>query len=151
MSRRKTRTLPIGSLSTGTLKPEDILPDLFYASRRIRVSAAARRTLQKLEREFDSAEDDSLSDDLLVRVVLRVLEDYTPDYCYLGSHPGDGADIGVWPAWDAIEDGRRDRDIAESRETAGPEDRYVLDVNDHGNATLYRRAGRRWIEVWAVV
>jgi hypothetical protein len=28
---------------------------------------------------------------------------------------------------------------------------HWLHANDHGNATLYRRAGRRWIEVWAVV
>lgn len=30
---------------------------------------------------------------------------------------------------------------------------YALQVNDHGNATLYRRVGKRnqWREVWAVV
>jgi hypothetical protein len=28
---------------------------------------------------------------------------------------------------------------------------YVMSVTDHGNVTLYRRSGRRWIEVWSVV
>lgn len=161
--RPKPRTLRIGSISTGTLRPEDILPELFYAGQQIRMSSGARQTLRKLEREFDArSEPESLSD--IMDEALSVLEDYTPDYCYLGSHPGDGADLGVWPSEellsgtdDAGDVYRSDRLPGDARPAALRRDDdyndepYWLHVNDHGNATLYRRAGRRWINVWSVV
>jgi hypothetical protein len=106
---------------------------------------------------------------------------YCPPFCYFGSHEGDGADIGVWVSWDSIdtdvsEGGTITSDLSPSdlREFARQADRgvgrftrvsavlrdrwskallsdYFHYVNDHGNSTLYRRVGRRFIIVWELV
>ena len=77
-----------------------------------------------------------------------------------GTLEGDGADFGVWPIRELFEDthqGGYDGFIYRLAEGDAPNGAipadytHALAVNDHGNATLYRRAGRRWLECWSVV
>ena len=82
------------------------------------------------------------------------LNEYAPSYCYFGSHPGDGSDYGFWICEDLFYDdgffdGLRVEDLSEVPEDYQGE---VLQVNDHGNATLWTVDGKgAFSEVWAVV
>jgi len=171
--RRKSRalsarTLPLGVLSEGTLRVEDIAPELLDAIGALTLSRADRQQINNLRREWQlldgvDSEDTAPGDgssmtvgeqrDFILDDLYQLGETYVPDYCYLGSADGDGACIGVWVSWDSVESDRIGRyaEIASSREQATGEQRFALEVSDHGNATLWRRSGRTWREVWAVV
>lgn len=181
--RRKARPefLPIGEFSSGTLRPEDVVPGLLYLADTVRLSRADRSLVRALAAEFRAWEDrperfpdydpaeawDELD---------NVLGSYAPPFATLGAHPGDGACFGVWPETEAAsEEAARFRrgfeaDVAPSRELAdaawrgevvcgkernGGGPGFALEVNDHGNATLWERVGTsrrpRWQEAWSVV
>lgn len=152
--RTKPTVLSIGSISTGTCRTEDIFPELLWELGRLRLSRRDRSQLCKLRREFDSLPENDETDtrEDILSELYDLGQNYCPDFCYLGSHPGDGADVGVWPSEDILISGGYYRhEVADSRETATREHAHALEVNDHGNATLWRRAGLRWVEVWSVV
>ena len=73
------------------------------------------------------------------------------DYCYWSNEGYAGA-FGLWPD---IDGAREDCGFISSKEQDRPDDGFVglwMEVNDHGNATLYRR-GRNGhdYEIWSVV
>jgi hypothetical protein len=157
MARAKPTTLDLGSVSTGTLRTEDLLPAVLTAldPRWIHLSRGERATVQRIDREYRAVggDDDDADDDL--QDLYDIADNHCPDYCTFGSHPGDGADIGVWPIEDLFDDdhpGGFDGYIGRG-ETApiDPELTHWIQVSDHGNATLYRRAGSRWIVCWSIV
>jgi hypothetical protein len=168
--RGKARTLPIGTISSGTLRSDDVIPELLAAADSVRMSAADRRRVRELRREWRSVAaalahdtDDDPDDGTIWNDLLDLLQGYAPDYCSVGAHDGDGADIGVWPSWDYLESesaGQHDSATrlcnasvykTDSLSDAPKGFPHVWVVNDHGNATLYRRSGRRWVECWSVV
>jgi len=167
MRRNRQTTLSIGTISSGTLRLEDLLPALLSELSALRLSRADRATVRTIARRSENIEDyyesddpdgTSAADDYQDLVILA--DNYCPDYCYFGSTEGDGAEIGIWPISDLLRDNRQtsyDGEVWRGRENetpsaAVPRDyAYFLAVNDHGNATLYRRSGRTWTEVWAVV
>lgn len=167
-------TLSLGTMSEGTLRPEDLVPAIVAMLEDLRLSRSERAIVQEAQTflasdwdvDTDNAREEKLTD--LYDDLVRVTENHCPDYAYFGSTGGDGACIGVWPDSDLLQAGNRTHadDVVRSewlpsewREQVGrpgqPADdhgcAYFLHVNDHGNATLYRRAGRRWLEVWSVV
>ena len=164
---KTSRTLSLGSISTSTLRMEDLLPTLLDELSALRLTRAERATVRDIRKRMDAAEQvepevgerepldyfetDDAEDDY--ETLCDIANDHTPDYCYFGSHEDDGADIGVWPVEDLFLSGNRDGGydghIGHTRDQRTYP--YALEVNDHGNATLYRRAGRRWIEVWSIV
>lgn len=168
MERRKQTRLGIGSVSSGTMRPEDLIPEFLAVADGLRLSRADRQTVRDIARaerepgyygsdgcpggpDVDPAEDlDTLFD---------LLGNYVPDYCTFGAHPGDGADYGVWPVEELFEtrpaggfDGciGRVNDPSELRHVKREYSHAVM-VNDHGNVTLYRRVGRRWVKCWSTV
>lgn len=164
---KRTRTLPIGSISTGTLRMEDLIPALLWELERIRLSRPHRRGVQSIRKAsdvdgyFESTEHDCMED---YQELCDIAECYVPDYCYFGAHEGDGADVGVWPtipedddynvyrsSYQPGESAIQDRDVNTVDTDGRRRYTHYLHVNDHGNATLYRRAGNRWVEVWSVV
>lgn len=148
----RNKTLSIGSISHGTMRPEDLY-DSFLSELR----AIAPRRAAKLEKEHAAAvrecgEDDALSE--TVNELFDTLGEYCPPYCYFGAHEGDGSDYGVWVSWDSLEDDCRYGEVLKVSDTSEIPRGYtgmVLHVNDHGNATLYRYSRGRGREVWAVV
>lgn len=108
---------------------------------------------------------------LLNETIHALLDEHAPEFAYFGTHPGDGADFGVWVAHEALDDAERDgtllkvSDLSDAKNTLDmmqEEDRrlveYVVVTNDHGNMTLYRHQGRRYEmaepefeEIWSVV
>jgi hypothetical protein len=153
MKRSKPRTLSIGSYSSGTMRSEDLIPAFISAAEDLRLSRDDRATINKIRKESDAADEDAeywqedASED--VNTLFDLLDRYCPEYCSFGAHEGDGADYGCWPSIEsAQEDMQTVSDLSEAKKAAA----MVLLVNDHGNATLYRRGlGGKWIEVWAIV
>ena len=153
--RRKKTTLDIGSVSEGTLRLEDLIPALLDALEPLALSRGERSTVRSV-RKSEQKEGYYYSDDAGYDYddLLDIAQNHSPSYCVFGTHPGDGASIGCWPDWDAIEEAVRDGEIVKGEGV--PSARYwradyFLQVNDHGNATLYRRAGNRVTEEWGVV
>lgn len=158
----KQRTLDLGSYSHGTMREEDLIPSFLSIAEDLRMSKADRQTVRQIARRAQ-AEDYYESEDAAedCQTLFDVLGNYCPDYCYFGAHPGDGSDYGVWVVEDLLQDttqGSYDGYVyrLSADEELSEVDRsytYALQVNDHGNATLYRRVGKRnqWREVWAIV
>jgi hypothetical protein len=159
MRRTKPTTLAIGSISNGTLRAEDLIPAMLDALEPLRLTRAERNIIQRariqhdyLEQDREAELDESLTD------LYTIADDHCPDYCYCGATEGDGAEIGVWPNHDSIADDIHGGTIRACTDCNVPDDppgdtdqTHAHCVNDHGNSTLYRRAGRRWVECWSVV
>lgn len=187
MRRTKPTTLPLGTISSGTLRTEDLLPAMLEVLEPLRLTRAERAlirqtrqfwylTQNKLEcgsceqyhphsyvddcrndaervsdpDELTTSEREQLDSDLAE--LYAIADAHCLDYCYCGSTEDDGAEIGVWISWNAIDEPDSDDQMCKVAELdTGRKTDYQCVVSDHGNATLYRRAGRRWIEIWTVV
>lgn len=71
-----------------------------------------------------------------VNELIDALNHFAPAYCYFGAHPGDGADFGFWPDFDAIEDTDALR-VSDLSEVPSGYCGEVIYVNDHGNTSIY--------------
>lgn len=151
MRHRKPRTIGPCIISEGTLRPEDLIPAYLDVLEGLRLSREERKTVADIARDSDREgyyeDDDNLPEDDISNLA-NILSAHCAPYCYFGSHPGDGACIGVWADLDTL-----DRDVREDewRETEPGRhvslDGLVRVVSDHGNVSLYRN-GR---EVWGIV
>jgi len=179
MKPNKPTTLELGTISHGTMRVQDTMPALLSALDGIRLSAADRQTCNGIQRSLDAwiavdakAYRDSQgpwdADDLLFDLetemydtLIPLAESYVPDYCGIGSHPGDGSDLGVWVCEELLDDttqGSYDGYCWRLRENNHPTEEtipadmsHALAVNDHGNATLYARGADGWTECWSIV
>jgi hypothetical protein len=107
MTMELKRATEIGSISSGTLRTEDLL-DAFADELEFRVqdnaeawcSDEGRRMRDFLlglvweAREIEDYDSDEASE--LVAQLMSELCQFAPDDAYFGSHPGDGADFGYW-------------------------------------------------------
>ena len=159
MARYQQQRYPIGSVSCGTMREEDLIPDFVWELnnqlRTQRVSRTQRKEHSTLVREIESRmesdeyyESEEANWDL--EALFDALDCYAGPGFYFGSHPGDGADYGYWLSESFEEDfeGLRVSDLSEVPAKYRGE---VLVVNDHGNMTLYVKTSRTMREVWAVV
>jgi hypothetical protein len=149
----------IGSVSTGTLRTEDLLEAFAAELDRLRNTSQVHYRLVfdsqnryylddgRDEREEEAAE--------LVNELIDALQEYAPPFVYFGTLEGDGADFGFWVDRDAIEEALR-----EAKYDDDDDDGYTyledyglwLHVNDHGNVTLLTNVDGAPREViWAVV
>lgn len=155
--------LGIGTISHGTLRTGDVATALlgvladcdarhwreFVSHWEIPVEA-----LDDCEADFWDA--DPFAADVLFRL-FDELGEYTPALCYVGAHPGDGSDVGVWPHWEAVEWAKWEGELLKVEAgTEWPELApgigYVLEINDHGNATLWGlNMASEWVVEWGVV
>lgn len=141
----------LGSVSAGTLLPSDLLftfaselEDLTQRNAKAWCSDHGRLTrdryidLVRNAREVDAEEDPDSADDLL-SALTDALNDFAPDYCYFGAHPGDGADFGYWLIEDWQQQMDDDGTLVVDDLSGIPDDYRGLAcvVNDHGNATMY--------------
>lgn len=148
------KTATIGCMSSGTMRPADLIPDFAWHLRQL-VEGDEYAELLKEADEWDADTDEGDGDEILSEL-FDALDEASPPYCYFGAHPGDGADYGWWIVEDLFErhgpfDGLRVDDLSEVPVDYEGE---VLHVNDHGNATLYVATnGKAWRlrEVWSTV
>ena len=144
----------IGSVSSDTMRPEDLIPSFLWELKRQKPLKKAHRALIKDIEERMEADDYYESEDSeydLNESLFDALDEYAPAYFYFGAHPSDGADFGFWLREDFEQefDGPK---VSSSDEL--PKDYFgeFLIVNDHGNMTLMvRHRNYRVTEIWAVV
>ncbi|WP_200249308.1 hypothetical protein [Lamprobacter modestohalophilus] len=152
--------MTIGTISHGTLRPQDLIPTFLDLARDLapeqhaQLCAAPFGPIPAHAQEDDSADwwtgDDAQA---LIEDLTDVLMSHAPAYCTFGPHEGDGSDFGFWPDWWEVEGGIEDGEILKVEDLADVPDDWrglALVTNDHGNATLYDCQGEP-IEVWGVI
>jgi hypothetical protein len=143
----------IGTVSHGTMKASDLVPAFIYELRAQTPTRRAHLSLcARIEKAIDSCADYDLSEDIDfdLEELFDALNEYAPEGFYFGAHPGDGADFGFWLSESFIEDfdGLKVDGLSQvPRGYSG----LVLDVNDHGNVSLYKASRGRLRELWAIV
>jgi len=149
----------LGSISSGTMRTEDLIPDFIWTLQRY-APEVAQGLLEDNQDIFnwldnpDEIEEPEFTSEFLNEDLWNALNDLAPQYVYFGAHVGDGADYGFWIDWDNLESDCRYADgvIKVNAGDEWPElddgIEYVLEVTDHGNATLYSRDHK---ELWSCV
>lgn len=142
----------LGSISHGTLRPEDLvdsfngaLRDLLEKNPEMKstdMDALLIRCDQYLEEDPDNAEDSEEEGSELVSDLEDALSEFVPPCCYFGSHEGDGSDFGFWWNGDQYDDMVKSGEIlvVPAGDKVYAEDaighQYISFVNDHGNIDL---------------
>ncbi len=144
----------IGSISSGTLRNEDLIPRFLEATENFELPARTRGKIAAIQSAVDGDDngdyfesEDADEDSIYLQ---DLLSEYAPPYFYFGAHPGDGADFGFWlsEGWEDDFEGLKVDDTADVPEGYSGE---VLHVSDHGNPTLYQAEGGKLTEIWSVV
>ena len=95
-----------GSISHGTLRTQDLLracadcleslagdvPDPVMGSGLV---SDAREWAERIGAEDPTPQDQDTAYEILCDISDK-LQDFAPDGCYFGMHPGDGSDLGFW-------------------------------------------------------
>jgi len=97
---KTTPTPEIGSISHGTLRPQDLIPAFLDAVETYAPAMIAPFPFVPAHVEdggdssdwWDSEEAQGKLDELF-----DILSEHAPDGCYFGAHEGDGSDFGFWP------------------------------------------------------
>ncbi len=166
----------LGSVSSATMRPEDLIPAFVDALDDIRERIAApgpttesadatenRKAevirldafLGYMEGRMDTPgyyDSDHPGHDL--EALFERLGEYSPPYCYFGASEGDGCDYGFWVDRSRLDEDRTFDDLPSGDElpdSAGPAGGYFLTVSDHGNIELYEWDGREWVSAWSMV
>lgn len=147
---RKPKYLPLGSISSGTMRPEDLIPAFEDALREVSGGSAVLLSLRRFN--MDRSSDEEKAD--YMESLFDALDDRSPAFCYFGAHEGDGADYGCWPSDSLIEEAIRCEEAIKISDLADLPKGYTGDVflvNDHGNMTHYRCVKGRTYEQWSIV
>jgi hypothetical protein len=154
-----TKNNNIGSISSGTMRAEDLIPTFLGELESQKPLSPSHRELVKTIRtameDEEYYESGDAEEDL--DALFDALGDYAPEYFYFGAHPGDGSDYGYWlmDEWEdrLVEDGGiKVNDLSEI-----PAQHYglVALVSDHGNVTLYTgilgATKNELVELWSIV
>jgi hypothetical protein len=159
MSGHRFHRSNIGSISTGTLRNQDLIESFIYELQQQRpLHRSDRATIKRIEASIkaNGGELDGYCEQLPehasedVNALIDALNEYAPHGFYFGSHPGDGADFGFWLEESFIEefDGLK---VSDTSEVPARYSGHVLLVNDHGNVSLYMYSRGKAREIWAVV
>jgi hypothetical protein len=145
----------IGSISTGTLRAEDLL-DSFSRELENLVQCnaddagiAEEDSYMKLITDAHEVDPESYEASELVDELADALNDFAPAYCYFGAHPGDSADFGFWLD-ENMSDDFDGLKVSDTSEVPADYSGEVLHINDHGNMALYVAEKGVLTEVWAV-
>ena len=93
-----TKPFQLGTVISGTLRPEDLLPAFVH----IIDSLGGDSSLPWFtHQEFQNGERSYL--DCVMEAHKAVLNQLCPPFVYFGTHPNDPSDFGFWPDWDALQ------------------------------------------------
>ena len=145
----------IGSVSSGTMRKEDLIPSFLWEANRLRLTKDERKAVRKIQSRINRADSDDLYwqdevSDFDLEELFDILNAHSLPYFSFSAHEGDGADYGYWlsSSFDEDFDGLKVFDTSEVPRGYTGE---VLHVSDHGNMTLYAYSRGRGREVWGVV
>lgn len=149
----------VGSISSGTLRTEDLLDALaseleYHINRNAaewttNEGRAERDRLLALVKEAQEADPDSEDASYVIQELEDELGEFAPPYCYFGTHEGAGADFGFWPIMDQIDElpdvpKNEEESFADAARRLGEDCKHV---NDHGNVTVYGGDGSIILEL----
>lgn len=86
---REVRFL-LGTVCSGTMKEEDLIFALESW-----LEAVDPKGLEELT-QLVEVEGGTINDEYWLDSLWDTMEEYSPEGCHFGSHPGDGADYGFW-------------------------------------------------------
>lgn len=93
-------TAPTGSISHGTMRPEDLIPcftDELKHLYSIQPKGFYDEYIIQLVGEAEEISDYDSNEALyILDRLFASLNEFAPDECYFGSHEGDGSDYGFW-------------------------------------------------------
>ena len=150
----------IGSVSSGTMRTQDLIPSFLWEADKLKLSRDERTAVLKIQARVNKVQngkykgsDAYWTDEMVdwdLEELFDILDAHSLPYFSFGAHPGDGADYGWWLSESFQEDfdGLKVSDLSEVPTGHSGE---VLLVNDHGNLTLYAYSHGRRREVWGVV
>jgi len=124
----------LGSISTGTLRTEDLLA-AFHST----IAASGTSPALAEDGYIDGGEPYSAGE--LLEVYTEQLESLCPPFVYFGTLEGDGADFGFWADFDAVDEScarkhHRCTHNPETGEIVLEDESVIVQVNDHGNVTV---------------
>ena len=133
----KMRTPMVGSISSGTLRTEDLLlafaAELGWQGAGYLEADDAKLYDAALEIDPDSEDAGYLLQELTER-----LESAAPIYTYFGTLEGDGAHFGYWLDHEALREAIDESEPGEeSGEYINNTDGVRISVSDHGNVEIY--------------
>lgn len=144
------------------MRNEDLVPEFVWQCNHLRLTKDERQFVRQVEALINDEhaekyyngewQDEDVNEDLTK--LFDILDAHSPPFTYFGASEGDGSDYGVWVSDEALRNAQDEGELAKGEELPNAfkaKRPYFLVVNDHGNMTLYRRAGNRWIEEWSVV
>jgi len=169
----KHKKVEIGSVSSGTLREEDLISAFYNELEYYRPGTAKkiRKDYKKIFDFLDSQDypdfndypyteeysENDLNDDYhyCIEELINELDALSPPYFYFGTNEADLADFGWW-FLDLYEilDWNRDNTISVSDLNDIPKDFVgdVFEVNDHGNVSLYHRGKNHHLySIWSIV
>ena len=99
----------IGSVSSGTMRAEDLIPAFmdmlraYWPAKAVKLESEYANVFAALDDEDNRGKygfnlPDEVAEDAgwLVEELFDSLDELAPDNCYFGAHPSDGADYGFW-------------------------------------------------------
>jgi hypothetical protein len=149
------RYASIGSVSSGTMRTEDLIPafawELNYYLKR-QPKSFKRAEYRKLIREAEKIEKEETFDTeeagYTLEELFEALETFAPPYCYFGAHEGDGSDYGFWPSIEGF-DGLKVEGLEDVPQGYSGE---LLIINERGNLTFGTITKRgKFSELWGAV
>jgi hypothetical protein len=98
----KQKYLPLGTIIRATMRAEDIVPAFLEAFKGVDTEWS-----ESLKAEYESMVENGATreyiEEFLWERLSWALEKYVPPYTYLGPHPGDLSDYGVWVSDESID------------------------------------------------
>ena len=148
----------LGSVSHGTMREEDLIPEFTWLLRDL-AKRAGRKDHVRLADEIDKraeAEGYYESEEAgwdLNESLFPALEEYAPPYAYFGASEGDGSDYGFWISSEVVDQVKESGGlvVGDTSEVPKGYTGEVLHVNDHGNLELYAASRGRLTSIWGVV
>ena len=99
-TRRKPRP---GTVSHGTMRPEDLVPAFLSVAESHRLSRANRAQVREIQKRHAALNDDAWEEyyqsedaDEDTHTLFDILDTLAPAGHYFGAHPGDGCNYGFW-------------------------------------------------------
>jgi hypothetical protein len=118
----------LGSVSTGTLRTQDLLPA--FAATLDSLHAHAHQFTLEASMVLESNQDGY--PEILLTHLTDALQEACPPFVFFGAHPDDGADFGFWPDWEALEECEHDGE----GEHICRSNSVIIKVDNRGNVTV---------------